>query len=112
MVFMCHQHMRQWEGPNCARFTEALIRRVLLDFHGEYYIDTLFGVGKYWREVLSPQTRRLSVSLAGTRLIVENRSDVSFDQVPVDLELEDGARSTVLVSVRSGQTIEVKLQEQ
>lgn len=112
MVFMCHQHMRQWEGLDCARFTEALIRRVLLDFHGEYYIDTLFGVGKYWREVLSPQTRRVTVSLAGERLTVENRSDVSFDQVPVDLELDDGACSTVLVSVRSGETIEVKLQEQ
>ena len=111
MVFMCHQHMRQWDGPACSLFTEAFLRRMLLDFHGDFYVDTLFGVGKYWREVLSPRTRRLTVSLAGARLIVENRSDMNFDQVPVDLELEDGTRSTVLVSVRSGQKIEVNLQE-
>lgn len=111
MIFMCHQHMRQWDGPVCSLFTEALIRRMLIDFHGEFYVDTLFGVGKYWREVLSPQTRRLTVSLAGLRLIVENHSDMDFEHVPVDLELEDGARSTVLVSVRSGQKIEVDLQE-
>ncbi|MGD9780920.1 MAG: hypothetical protein AB7V14_02070 [Kiritimatiellia bacterium] len=111
MVFMCHQHMRQWEGPACALFSEALIRSVLRGFHGEFHVDTLFGVGKYWREVLSPRTRRVAVALDGTRLRVENRSDMDFERVPVDLELADGGRSTVLVSVRSGQTVEVDLME-
>ena len=111
MVFMCHQHLRQWEGPACALFTEALMRSVLRGYHGECWIDTLFGVGKYWREVLSPQTRRVAVALDGARLTVENRSDVDFERVPVDLELEDGARSTVLVSVRSGQKFELDWQE-
>lgn len=111
MVFMCHQHMRQWEGPACGRFTEHLLRSTLADFHGEFAIDTLFGVGKYWREVLSPRTRRVAVALDGARLRIENRSDVDFTQVPVDLELADGGRTTVLVSVRAGQTVELKLQE-
>ena len=111
MVFMCHQHMRQWEGPACGRFTEHLLRSALADFHGEFAIDTLFGVGKYWREVLSPQTRRVAVALDGARLRIENRSDADFAQVPVDLELADGGRTTVLVSVGAGQTVELKLQE-
>lgn len=111
MIFMCHQHMRQWEGPACGRFTEHLLRSALADFNGECRIDTLFGIGKYWREVLSPQTRRVSVALDGARLTVENRSDVDFERVPVDLELADGARSTVLVSVRSGQKIEMDMRE-
>ena len=111
MVFMCHQHMRQWEGPACGRFTEHLLRSALADFHGEFAIDTLFGVGKYWREVLSPRTRRVAVALDGARLRIENRSDVDFTQVPVDLELADGGRTMVLVSVRAGQTVELKLQE-
>lgn len=111
MVFMCHQHMRQWEGPACGRFAEHLLRSALADFHGEFAIDTLFGVGKYWREVLSPRTRRVAVALDGARLRIENRSDVDFTQVPVDLELADGGRTTVLVSVRAGQTVELKLQE-
>ena len=111
MIFMCHQHMRQWEGPACGRFTEHLLRSALADFNGEFTVDTLFGVGKYWREVLSPQMRRVAVALNGARLTVENRSDADFERVPVDLELADGARSTVLVSVRSGQTIELDLRE-
>ena len=105
MVFMCHQHMRQFEGKACSRLTEHFLRRVLLDFNGEFRIDTLFGVGKYWREVLSPRTRRVAVSRDGGRLVVENRSDMDFEAMPVDLEWTDGARSTVLVSIRSGETI-------
>jgi hypothetical protein len=109
MVYMCHQHMRQWEGDACSRITERLLRAVLADSHGEFYIDTLFGVGKYWREVLSPKTRRVAVRLDGTRLHVDNRSDWNFDRLPVDVELDDGSRSTVLVDVPSGQAIEVDL---
>ena len=111
MIFMCHQHMRQFEGKACARFTEYLIRSVLADFHGEFRIDTLFGIGKYWREVLSPQTRSVLVSLEGTRLAVENRSDMDFERVPVDLELADGGQTTKLVSVRSGEKIVLDLSE-
>ncbi len=111
MVFMCHQHMRQWEGRACARFAEHLLRTVLADFHGDFCVDTLFGVGKYWREILSPQTRRAKVALDGRRLWIENRGDADFERVPVDLELANGGRSTVLVSARSGQTVELDWQE-
>ncbi|NCA81158.1 MAG: hypothetical protein EOM72_00230 [Opitutae bacterium] len=111
MVFMCHQHMRQFEGQACARFTEHFLRRALMDFHGEFYVDTLFGVGKYWREVLSAKTLRVAVSLEGARIVVENRSDMDFERVPVDLELADGGHSTRLVSVRSGEKIVLDLPE-
>ncbi len=111
MVYMCHQHMRQWEGAACTRFTEHLLRMVLAGFHGEFYVDTLFGAGRYWREVLSPKTRRVAVSLAGRRLVVENGSDMDFERLPVDLELDGGGRGTVLVSVRAGQTTELELPE-
>ena len=111
MVFMCHQHLRQWEGPACGRCAEHLLRGALADCHGEFAIDTLFGVGKYWREVLSPQTHRVAVALDGARLRIENRGDADFARVPVDLELANGGRTTVLVSVRGGQTVELKLQE-
>jgi hypothetical protein len=111
MVYMCHQHMRQFEGEACTRFTEHFLRRVLMDFHGEFRIDTLFGVGKYWREVLSAKTRRVAVSLEGARIVVENRSDMDFENVPVDLKLADGGRSTLLVSVRSGEKIGLDMPE-
>ena len=102
MVYMCHQHLRQFEGQACTRFTEYLLRKVLADFHGDFYITTLFGIGKYWREVLSPKMRRVTVLLVGSRIVVENRSDIDVERVPVDLYLAGGARSTLLISVRSG----------
>lgn len=111
MVFMCHQHMRQFEGKACTRFTEHFLRRVLMDFHGEFRVDTLFGVGKYWREVLSAKTHRVAVSREGARIVVENRSDMDFERVPVDLELADGGQSTWLVSVRGGEKIVLDLPE-
>ena len=109
MVYMCHQHMRQFEGQACVRITEYLLRTVLADFHGDFKVDTLLGVGKYWREVLSVKTRRISLTLTGTRLVVENRSDVDFEMIPVDLVLAGGGRSTVLVSVQSGASRTVDL---
>ena len=111
MVFMCHQHMRQWEGPACGRFAEYLLRSALADFHGDFAVDTLFGVGKYWREVLSPPTRRVAVALDDWRLRIENRSDADFARVPVDVELANGGRTTMLVSIPRGQTAEVDLRE-
>ncbi len=111
MVFMCHQHMRQWEGPACMRFTEDILRSALGDFHGDYYVDTVFGVGKYWREVLSPTTRTVTVSLAGSRLVVDNGSDMDFERLPVDLDLHNGGRMTVLVSARAGEKTEMELPE-
>ena len=109
MVFMCHQHLRQWAGPACSRFTEALLRTVLVDGGGDFHVDTLFGIGKYWREVLSPQTRRVAVALNGARVTVENRSDMDFTDLPVDLELAAGGRTTLLVSVPAGQAVAVDL---
>ena len=111
MVFMCHQHMRQWEGPACMRFTEEILRSALADFHGEFFVDTVFGAGKYWREVLSPATRTATVSLAGNRLVVENAGDMDFERVPVDLDLAGGGRMTVLASVRAGRKTEIEFPE-
>jgi len=109
MVYMCHQHMRQFEGPACTRITEQLLRSVIADIHGECYIDTLFGIGEYWRQVLSPKTRQVSVTLTGTRLEVENRSSTNLDRVPVDLVLADGKHSTVLFSVQGGSSRTIDL---
>ena len=57
------------------------------------------------------RTRRVTVALAGTRLVVDNQSDADFERVPVDVERADGRRATVLVAVRRGQKLEVDLQE-
>ena len=41
----------------------------------------------------------------------QNRSDADFARVPVDLELANGGRTTVLVAVRGGHTVDLEWQE-
>lgn len=108
MTYMCHQHMRQFDGLACTRFTEHMLRHVLTDYHGDFYIDTLYGVGSYWREVLSPKSRRVVVSVEGTSLAVTNGSNLDLEQLPVDLKYRGGLRWTVLVDVPAGTTVRIE----
>jgi hypothetical protein len=102
VIFMCHQHMRQFSGHACSRLTESVLRRVLADFNGDFHVNTVFGVGEYWREVLSTETGRVRVSLAGSHVTVANGSDSDVTDLPVDVECESGAKFTLLVAVRGG----------
>ena len=45
------------------------------------------------------------------RVAAENRSDLDMTRVPVDLELADGTRSAVLLSLPRGAKIALDLQE-
>lgn len=107
VVFMCHQHLRAYESRACAKYTEYLLRYVLHRFNGDLHVNTVFGIGKYWREVLSPLTRSVKVRLEGTEIVVVNGSDESFEEIPVDLVTEDGARFTRLVTVAAGSTARI-----
>ena len=86
-----------------------MLRAVLADFNGEFYIDTLFGIGKYWREVLSLKTRRVTVLINGKSIVVENQSDIDLERIPVDLHLAGGAQSTLKFSVKSGESVEIDI---
>ena len=52
---------------------------------------------------------KASVALNGARVTVENHSDMDFTDLPVDLELAAGGRTTLLVSVPAGQAVAVDL---
>jgi hypothetical protein len=111
VVFMCHQHLRQFDGYACTRFTEYTLRYVLHHFQGDLHINTVYGLGKYWREVLSPKTRRVQVLAKENQVTVRNQSDVPLADVPLDIHLADGKRLTVLVNVPAGKEICVPLNE-
>jgi len=102
VVFMCHQHLRAYESRSCAVYTEYLLRYVLESFNGDLHVNTVYGIGKYWREVLSPVTRSVTVRIEGSEIVVTNRSDESFRHIPVDLSTADGHRWTRLVTVAAG----------
>lgn len=105
VVFMCHQHLRAYESRSCAVYTEYLLRYVLERFNGDLHVNTVYGIGKYWREVLSPETRTVTVRVDGDEVIVTNGSDQDFDAVPVDLVAGDGRRFTRLVSLAAGSEV-------
>lgn len=109
VVFMCHQHLRQFDGHVCERFTEYVLRYVLTRFHGDLHINTVYGLGKYWREVLSPQTRRLDVTVEAGCVRVRNNSDFDLLEMPLDIQLAGGGVFTELVSVSRGDEVSVSL---
>ncbi len=107
VVFMCHQHLRLYQGHACTRFTEAVMRYALTRFNGDFHINTVYGIGIFWRDVLSPETRKVKVDCSGSRIRVFNRGSLDFEGVPVDLQYSDGRKATVLVDLPAGSEIEI-----
>lgn len=106
VVFMCHQHMRLYEGWACTRFTEAILRYVLEGFGGDLWISTVYGVGVYWRDILS-EKRRAAVTIEEGQARVEYSGSLEYTSVPLDLTLEGGGRATVLVDLTLGSSLRV-----
>lgn len=107
VVFMCHQHLRQFDGYACTRFTEYTLRYALTQFNGDLHVNTVYGIGKYWREVLSPKTKRVTVTIQGNLIRVRNASDFDLVDMPLDIQLTFGGRFAELVSVPRGGEITV-----
>ena len=103
VIFMCHQHMRLFAGEACRRFTEYILRSVLTDFNGDVHVNTVFGIGDYWKNVLSPGHRTVTASVDGGAVRVVNSGGVARNSVPVDLVYRSGERATVLLDLRAGQ---------
>lgn len=107
VVFMCHQHLRLFEGYACTHFTEAVMRYVLSQFNGDLKINTVFGIGIYWREVLSPQERKVELEYRDDRIRVRNKGSFDFEDVPVDIKYAKGKSATVLVNLPAGAMNEI-----
>ena len=109
VIFMCHQHMRQFDGHATTRMTEYLLRYVLTRFNGDLHINTVYGIGKYWLEVLNPDTRRVHVRIEGDEIVVDNQSDADFFDLTVDLEGANGLRFCRLVDAPAGKVVRLAL---
>jgi hypothetical protein len=99
VIFMCHQHIRQFDGTACLRLTEYTLRYVLHNFNGDLHIDTVYGIGKYWKEVLSPLTGKVKVRIAKNLVEVISDSDVDLFGVPVDITFQSGRKATYLIDL-------------
>ena len=105
MIFLCHQHMRLFDGPVCSRFTEYLLRYVLKNFNGDFYVDTVYGIGNYWRKVLSPKTKRVEIKQTDKGITITNNSDTDFVDLPVDVTLKNGEKFTLLFDCKGGESV-------
>jgi len=104
LIILVHQHMRQFDGVICSTFTEHILDHAVNGFHGDLYIDTVYGVGRYWLDVLSPQTRQIEVRVTADGVSVMNHSARTIASVPLDLRLRSGERLTRLLDLAPGET--------
>jgi hypothetical protein len=74
-------------------------------FRGDLYLDTVYGIGRYWLDVLSPVTKCVSVGLSDSGVVLTNGAGRRVESVPVDLVLRDGARMTILVDAEPGRNV-------
>jgi hypothetical protein len=110
-VFMCHQHMRQFNGYACARFTEFVLHYALTNFNGDLFVSTVYEIGKFWREVLSPQTRRVEVKVKDRAIRIINRGDLDLIDAPLDVTLGGGLKLAFLINCAAGSTSHISLDD-
>ena len=109
LVFLAHHHLMRYQGNESAALVEELLRHVLADQDGDLYLGTLTAVGRYWRDVLSPRTRCVGVSVADNRITVANAGPRPLDGLPLEIDLGGGRRQLRLVSVPAQGSVTVEV---
>ncbi|MBX3423907.1 MAG: hypothetical protein KF752_20305 [Pirellulaceae bacterium] len=109
LVLLVHQHLRQFDGVVCQRMTEWLLHQAVHAFHGDLFVDTVYGVGRYWLDVLSPLTKQVRVQFEDSCIKIHNDGTRALSQVPVDVRLKSGQRLTRLVDLPAHQTLVIAL---
>ncbi|MBE7502952.1 MAG: hypothetical protein HS113_22260 [Verrucomicrobiales bacterium] len=101
-IFLSHHHLLRYEGTACYHCTEELLRYVLEEGAGRYHVGTLTALGRYWRDVLSPRTRRVDVAIDGRCVRVRNRGSQLLAGLPLEVDLGGGRRWLQIVDVPAG----------
>lgn len=109
-IYMAHHHLLRYEGMACTGMTETFLRFVMERGGGMYYITTLYGLGKYWDDVLCPRHRCVQVQMIGGReLEVANRGGTPMEGIPVEVRFAGGRRMVVLADVPAAGTTRVSV---
>lgn len=107
VIILVHQHMRQFDGVVCMKLTEHLLRKAVDGFNGDLYIDTVYGIGRYWLDVLSGDQAKVRFFGDGKSAQVSSAAEHQIPNVPIDISLNDGSRMTFLVDFRPGQSFSI-----
>lgn len=110
LVYLAHHHLVMYQSNACYSLTAELLRHVLQDTEGDVYPATLTGAGRYWRDVLSPKTRKIQITIQDGKATVTNSANRGLTGIPVDLVFNDGSRQVQLVDIPCGQSIIIDME--
>ncbi len=103
MVFMAHHHLRGYQAASCYRLTEELIREVLAEGCGDFYVATMTAIGMYWERVLCPKHRCVSARPGqGLTVDVSNSGPAELMSIPIEVVFSNGLRTLILVDIPAG----------
>ena len=109
-VFMAHQHLLRYEGIAGTHCAEAILRHILADCKGNFYVTTVYGLGWYWERVLCPEHRRVSVEIKDAHTItVHNNGDDALDGIPVEVAFSNGGNLLVLADLPVNGSVDIDL---
>ena len=109
-VFMAHQHLLRYEGIAGTHCAEAILRHILDDCRGDFYVTTVYGLGWYWERVLCPEHRRVSVEIKDAHTItVHNNGDDALDGIPVEIAFSNGGNLLVLADLPAKGSVDIGL---
>lgn len=104
-VVLSHHHLLRYEDSSCYHVTGELLRRMLSDHEGQFYVATMGAIGRYWRDVLSESQRCVTVELNDGSVLVTNGGARRLEGIPVELTFDDGSSCLRLVELDVGATI-------
>lgn len=101
-VFMAHHHLLQYRSTACYRITEEFLDHVLREGRGDFFCGTITSLGRYWRDVLSPASKCVSIKSTERCITIQNSGRRNLKQVPVEIEFDERRRIVILVDIDAG----------
>ena len=109
LVFLAHHHLMRYKGGESAALVEKFLHHALADQQGDLFVGTLTAVGRYWRDILSPRTKCVQVTVAGNRVTITNDGSRAQAALPLEIDLGGGRRHLRLVDVPAKGILEVEV---
>ena len=109
VVFMGHQHLNQFVGTSCIRMTESIVRHVLDSFNGDLHVNTVFGIGAYWKDVFSPIHRCVQLQVNGRCLEITNEGERDHKDFSVLISLSNGEQMVYLLDLAAKSSVTLSL---
>jgi hypothetical protein len=111
-IFMAHHHLLRYEGVAATHCAEEVLRHVIADCKGDFYISTLLGVGRYWERVLCPKHRWVSVgTLDRMKIELHNKGEEQLEDIPVEVTINNRRQMLLLVSLPPKSNVSLSLTE-